>query len=96
MDVRIGLACNLRAPKAHAIHNADSRVLETFSPAKWSMLRFSLLMLEAASADLISPSASDYPIFEGKAGSGSDLAKRLLMAQSGHCELHLPTSGPLF
>jgi hypothetical protein len=30
---------------------------ETSSPAKWSMLRFSLLMLEAVTTDLVSPSA---------------------------------------
>jgi hypothetical protein len=30
---------------------------ETSSPAKWSMLRFSLLMLEAMPTDLVEPSA---------------------------------------
>jgi hypothetical protein len=30
---------------------------DTSSPAKWSMLRFSFWMLEAANADLVSPSA---------------------------------------
>src|SRR5438477_11619721 len=56
----VGLARNLNLPNdlAHVIHNADARVLDrNVQSRKIVHAALLLLMLEAASADLVSPSA---------------------------------------
>jgi hypothetical protein len=53
-----GSLATLELPKPMLSTTQTPVYLKRSVPQKWSMLRFSLLMLEAASADLISPSAS--------------------------------------